>query len=704
MAIEDDIVALSGEVTSAVGELRTARDAANAANVASTSNAAAAATDRAAAVAAKTDAEQIAANLGDLGTALAAATADADRAELAATAAQSVVDQDLSALALDHGITDARATCVYRIADDPDGGEAVRNAKNTSWYKGFGPMPEVVGVVASTSSGVILFDMSSGAEWMPFSPGGSGSWDTFNMQDLSMTVTSASMSGGTLVIVSSENSRRFTFVDFVEGTAYRAFFDPSTSRVYSGSIAERNDGLGYTRQSTRFAGMLPSGVNDVAVFRYPSAPVDPVTGVQVPTIALAQETGLCVLNSPHAGFSGVVTVVAGDGNNAYSGVSFLPDGKLQATHTNTGSVLVGECPAGNQTPAEAKGADWVQSRYHSLSPINAPTLRTGATKIDGQAAASASVAHRIKHADTGQFVTSVTPDNVESHFIGLASNTLSSTETAALPAGSTVPDLSSNNFYGSIIGGAVTRAPAVTGGDLVMYSGFFDNNSYIQFPHNAQLAQASAVTYSVFYRTPERGDYSAIFAVQSASGFGGYGDAMALFAMVAGSSTLVAVPGYGDVFFDSIFDELVHLVVTIEGQAMKVFVNGEVAGSATLSAAYDTSSAVNMQTNLGALRNDGNIQNRLRDGEVGLLSAYSRALSESEIKLLHRVQKAQLTSSCKLIGSTVRGIAEDRDAGLIHVLTEAGHNVFEADSMTRLDYTAGDWSTISAHGGVVVKG
>lgn len=88
----------------------------------------------------------------------------------------------------------------------------------------------------------------------------------------------------------SNNSQGLRIVDFLGDVIDRVSDSArgSTWR-YKGNIAQRHGGLlGYSRSNVAIANL---SVNAVAMTVLPNAPVDPVTGLQVPTIAVAVGTG-----------------------------------------------------------------------------------------------------------------------------------------------------------------------------------------------------------------------------------------------------------------------------------------------------------------------------------------------------------------------------------------------------------------------------
>ena len=180
--------------------------------------------------------------------------------------------------------------------------------------------PKLSAIVAESGS-VTIYDLTEPGRpmWMRFVRSTSGSTSTY-----------LSNSGATVAAVMALNGRMaaggagglaYLSVDFVREVAATKTINTSTKRF--GGIAQRNvefttngnpDGEGFIANST---------INAVAMTVLPDAPVDPVTGLKVPTIAVATAGGVSVIK--HSG-----TVVNSRNTGAYTTIALTP----YALHTN----------------------------------------------------------------------------------------------------------------------------------------------------------------------------------------------------------------------------------------------------------------------------------------------------------------------------------------------------------------------------------
>ena len=105
---------------------------------------------------------------------------------------------------------------------------------------------------------------------------------------------------------------------------------------------------------------------------------------------------------------------------------------------------------------------------------------------------------------------------------------------------------------------------------------------------------------------------------------------------------------------------------------------------------------------IGLLRNGGGAL----DGSIAMPSITDRALTAEQIATKYNIERWWFEEDAvvTLDSSVVRDVAFDKALKRYHVLTDTGHSVFDAQSFTRLEYTAGDWDTIAVDDGRVVKG
>lgn len=145
--------------------------------------------------------------------------------------------------------------------------------------------PRLSAIVAEASS-VTIYDLTEPGRpmWMRFVRGAASS--TMNMVGTS-TISLNNMAQVNAVLAIGTNDSGVFLIDFSKDRRLRTQIVNTAS--YNGRIAQRNDGLGQTADLA--GGLVNNVVNAVAMTVLPDAPVDPVTGLKVPTIAVGTQGG-----------------------------------------------------------------------------------------------------------------------------------------------------------------------------------------------------------------------------------------------------------------------------------------------------------------------------------------------------------------------------------------------------------------------------
>jgi hypothetical protein len=301
--ISDDVTNLSkstGDMSTLVSKLSQTTDLAGAVNDAQASATAAA---------------------GSASTASTHANTASGHASTAATHAAnlgSVAYQDLTAIAESKSLT-ATDVFVYDTSKDSDGGAWRNRTQGTSWYNealntstrgATKKFPAVAVIVASNGSGtggdyggVDIYDATDPAcpLWMKFN--GSYSWSNGGMlvvagRTNNAEIKSVKMLDGKLFVGSNDspNGASALFeIDFIKDKAKITMHSLSKILPHP-NIAARHQDLGINGFTADFETRLVSSkVNDVAVKVLPNAPIDPDTGLPVPTIAVATDGGVSVI-------------------------------------------------------------------------------------------------------------------------------------------------------------------------------------------------------------------------------------------------------------------------------------------------------------------------------------------------------------------------------------------------------------------------
>jgi hypothetical protein len=215
------------------------------------------------------------------------------------SAKANVDHQDLAALAASKAVT-AVDVFVYDTSKDSDGGAWRKRCTKLSWYNeplntstrgSRREFPSVAVIVASAAS-VVIYDGDDPnlPMWMVFTETASQSR---SFLPAVATITSVCAINGVLCITSSATTQAgASGVEFCKDLLWR--YDNLADRSgYGGvSIADRAsaDSLGVTQTVIR-----SRQANDVAMTVLPDAPIDPVTGLPAPTIAIATTGGISVI-------------------------------------------------------------------------------------------------------------------------------------------------------------------------------------------------------------------------------------------------------------------------------------------------------------------------------------------------------------------------------------------------------------------------
>jgi len=210
---------------------------------------------------------------------------------------------------------------VYDTRKDSDGGAWRKRTQNTSWYNetlntatrgSRKEFPAVAVIVSDASSDkVTIYDGDDPdlPMWMVFSAGnprGIIGWATGSITRIKLAAMNGIMVAGT-----NDAGTIFKFVeDFVEIMYSSANYDIKSGRT----IADRNNATAYDSVSgtaKRVFVIATYAINDVAMTVLPNAPIDDATGLPVPTIAVATQSGVSVIKDD----GNVVDITSAQGGN-----------------------------------------------------------------------------------------------------------------------------------------------------------------------------------------------------------------------------------------------------------------------------------------------------------------------------------------------------------------------------------------------------
>jgi hypothetical protein len=181
---------------------------------------------------------------------------------------------------------------VYDTSRDSDGGKWRERTQHTSWYneqlntatRGARREFPAVAVIVAEASKVTIYDGDDPdlSMWMMFENLGTLSFVRTNL-------SSVFASNGQLCI---GNNGGLSIARFANDSGYSYF--TSERRTWSSVVATRTE-LEYDGANDTSIVIVNNNINDVAMTVLPNAPVDDDTGLPVPTIAVATNSGMSVI-------------------------------------------------------------------------------------------------------------------------------------------------------------------------------------------------------------------------------------------------------------------------------------------------------------------------------------------------------------------------------------------------------------------------
>lgn len=204
--------------------------------------------------------------------------------------------------------------------------------------------PRTAAIVAEASR-VVIYDLLEPGRpmWMVFVNSGATASTILNIVSAAQSLTSAAMREGRLVLAGTQGGCIIDFARDIMIVLAGNQQVPNKSRV-----ADRNaiGGANNGGVNGNYYALPNTNVNAIAMCTMPDAPLDPVTGLQVPTIALATGGGLCLIkqdgsvvsSSNTGGFNAVMLspYVMATCQNSVSWLFALLPGRLTASFALTG--------------------------------------------------------------------------------------------------------------------------------------------------------------------------------------------------------------------------------------------------------------------------------------------------------------------------------------------------------------------------------
>jgi len=219
---------------------------------------------------------------------------------------------------------------IYDTRKDSDGGAWRKRTQNTSWYnervntKTRGRRREfpTVAVIVAEANRIAIYDGDdmSLPMWMRFEAGGILDWATSSQTRICVTALNGQMVEG-----GNDGGNIFNFIEDYVYVLYSSNNYPITS---SRTIEGRNDPGTYisaTGMAEDVYVLAFYDMHDVDMAVLPGASIDSATGLPVPTIAVATDNGVSVINDKGR----VINIYVNNGTYSYANkVNFLEDGSL----------------------------------------------------------------------------------------------------------------------------------------------------------------------------------------------------------------------------------------------------------------------------------------------------------------------------------------------------------------------------------------
>jgi len=252
-------------------------------------------------------------------------------------------------------------------------------------------------------------------------------------------------------------------------------------------------------------------------------------------------------------------------------------------------------------------------------------------------------------------------------------------------------DRSVNN-NGLATTGTITVAPAATGSETMAYSGY-SATDYLEQPYNSDLDFGTG-DFAFYFWYKNDGTGSTSYIIQR-GGTGGSGIDFYLWRSSSSGTmkmNLRLVSSTVSSVTPSAVGVWEHWAAVRSSGIISWYRNGELDASLAVGETIGSDQKMDVcKAAYGSL-------SRIRIG--------AGAPTDEQIKKIYDTEKWHYREDAKTLldSSVVRDLSYDKAQDNLHVLTTTGHSVFDNQSLTRVEYTAGDWNWITADDGRVAKG
>ena len=334
--------------------------------------------------------------------------------------------------------------------------------------------PRLAGIVAEATS-VNIYDLTEAGRPMfaRFIATATATISAKNMLSGANSVTA--LNGRLIVGGSGTNLTGLTVVDFIRDSAELRL---TSGYAWNGGISTRNSTGGYGAVDANVTGIVNATANAVAATTLPDAPVDPVTGLRVPTIAVATNGGVSVIQ--HSG-----TVRNSSSTSSFDTIALTPSllsaGRADGTWYSAANpgALGASFALAQRTNTQAPGFS-IGNTSKLVEMGRSRLLRRSSTAARAQMA-------RAHESDPSRSLVATVGDvfNTGWQTGDIRRTFLSDTEVGSVTGPATVADRS-YKAAGASITGTLTRAQLASGTSLVAYSGWSAEN-YLREPYSADL-------------------------------------------------------------------------------------------------------------------------------------------------------------------------------------------------------------------------
>ena len=237
---------------------------------------------------------------------------------------------------------------IYDTSKDSDGGAWRKRTTHTSWYnetlgtatRGTRREFPSVAVIVTETRKVTIYDGDDPdlPMWMIFNAGSGNALYYPNGSNGTSTV----MLNGKLANAAAGGSPRFRTIDFLSDS-HLEYSHTDGRTTFDINVSQRNAGLAaFDYGNVPGAGIIHRDCNDVAMTVLPNAPIDGATGLPVPTIAVATDSGVSVIKD-----DGTVVDIRRTSDDDVHRVAL--DGDRVIMFMELGAIYVATIPSADQS-------------------------------------------------------------------------------------------------------------------------------------------------------------------------------------------------------------------------------------------------------------------------------------------------------------------------------------------------------------------